>query len=165
MPKPDPKDEQLVVKNRRARFDYDVEETYEAGLALVGSEVKSMRAGKVDVTDSYAVVENGEAWLKQLFVAPFEQASAFPHEPRRARKLLLHGREIAEIHRALARGGYSAVPLRIYFKKGRVKVELAVARGKKKYDKRADIAKRDAEREARQLRAAGAGGGGGRTRT
>ncbi len=146
----DPKDEQLIVKNRRARFDFDVEDTYEAGLVLVGSEVKSMRAGKVDLSDAYAVVENGEAWLKQLFVAPFEQASAFPHEPRRARKLLLHAREISEIHKALARGGYSAVPLRLYFKKGRVKVELGVARGKKKYDKRADIAKRDAEREARQ---------------
>jgi SsrA-binding protein len=150
MAKPDPKDEQLIVKNRRARFDFDVEDTYEAGLALVGSEVKSMRAGRVDVSDAYAVVENGQAWLKQLFVAPFEQASAFPHEPRRARKLLLHAREIAEIHKALARGGYSAVPLRLYFKKGRVKVELGVARGKKRYDKRADIAKRDAEREARQ---------------
>ena len=139
----------VIVKNRRAFFDYDIEERYEAGLALVGSEVKSMRAGKVDVSDAYINVERGEAWLKQMFVAPFEQANAFPHEPRRARKLLLHAREIGEIHQALARGGATAVPIKLYFKGGRVKVEIGVGKGKKKYDKRADIAKRDAEREAR----------------
>jgi SsrA-binding protein len=139
----------VIVKNRRAFFDYDIKERYEAGLALVGSEVKSMRAGKVDVSDAYISVERGEAWLKQMFVAPFEQASAFPHEPRRARKLLLHAREINEIHHALARDGATAVPIRLYFKRGRVKVEIGVGKGKKKYDKRADIAKRDAEREAR----------------
>lgn len=142
--------EQLIVKNRRATFDYEIEDRYEAGISLVGSEVKSMRAGKVDVTDSYVAVERGEAWLKQLFVAPFEQASAFPHEPRRSRRLLLHGREIEAIHQALAREGATAVPLRLYFKHGRVKVEIGVGKGKKKYDKRADIAKKDAEREARQ---------------
>jgi SsrA-binding protein len=146
--------DQLIVKNRRALFDYDIEERYEAGISLVGSEVKSMRAGKIDVSDAYAVVEKGEAWLKQMFVAPFEQASAFPHEPRRSRKLLLHAREIEEIHHALARGGYSAVPLRLYFKNGRVKVELAIAKGRKKYDKRAEIAKKDAERETRAAAAA-----------
>jgi SsrA-binding protein len=143
------KDEQLIVKNRRALFDYDIEERFEAGLVLSGSEVKSMRAGKVDVVDAYVQVERGEAWLKQLFVAPFEQASAFPHEPRRARKLLLHNREIAELHVALARGGYTVVPTRLYFKGGRVKVELGVGKGKKNYDKRADIAKKDAERDKR----------------
>src|SRR5882672_6892412 len=143
------KDEKLIVKNRRVLFDYEIEERFEAGLVLVGSEVKSMRAGKVDVSDAYAAVERGEAWLKQMFVAPFEHASAFPHEPRRARKLLLHPREIDEIHRALARDGYAVVPLRLYFKHGRAKVELAIAKGKKKFDKRADIAKRTAEREAR----------------
>jgi SsrA-binding protein len=141
--------EPIIVKNRRAFFDYDIEERYEAGLALVGSEVKSMRAGKVDVSDAYISVERGEAWLKQMFVAPFAQASAFPHEPRRARKLLLHAREIGEIHQALARGGATAVPIKLYFKGGRVKVEIGVGKGKKMYDKRADIAKRDAEREAR----------------
>jgi SsrA-binding protein len=144
-----PERDPLIVKNRRAFFDYDIEERYEAGLALVGSEVKSMRAGKVDVSDAYVSVEGGQAWLKQMFVAPFEQASAFPHEPRRARKLLLHAREIGEIHQALARGGYTAVPIRLYFKGGRVKVEIGVGKGKKTYDKRAHIAKRDAEREAR----------------
>ena len=143
------KDEQLIVKNRRATFDYDIEERFEAGLVLSGSEVKSMRAGKVDVVDSYVQVERGEAWLKQLFVAPFEQASAFPHETRRARKLLLHAREIGVIQQALARGGYTAVPTRLYFKGGRAKVEIGVGKGKKHYDKRADIAKRDADRDLR----------------
>jgi SsrA-binding protein len=141
--------EPLIVKNRRAFFDYEIEERYEAGLGLAGSEVKSMRAGKVDVSDAYVVVERGEAWLKQMFVAPFEQASAFPHEPRRSRKLLLHAREIEQIHQALARSGHTAVPLRLYFKNGRVKVEIGVGKGKKTYDKRAAIAKRDADRDAR----------------
>jgi len=140
--------EELIVKNRRAFYDYEVEDRFEAGIALVGSEVKSMRAGKVDVSDAYVSVERGEAWLRQMYIAPFEQASAFPHEPRRARKLLLHAREIAEIDKAVARGGYAVVPLRLYFKRGRVKVELAKALGRKKYDKRAHIAKRDADREA-----------------
>lgn len=141
--------EPLIVKNRRASFDYEIEERYEAGLALAGSEVKSMRAGKIDVSDAYVVVERGEAWLKQMFVAPFEQANAFPHEPRRTRKLLLHAREIDDIHQALARGGSTAVPLRLYFKGGRVKVEIGVGKGKKTYDKRAAIAERDADRETR----------------
>jgi SsrA-binding protein len=141
--------EPLIVKNRRAHFDYEIEERYEAGLALAGSEVKSMRAGKVDVSDAYVAVERGEAWLRQMFVAPFEQANAFPHEPRRARKLLLNAREIEQIHQALARAGCTAVPLRLYFKNGRVKVEVGVGKGKKTYDKRAAIAKRDAERDAR----------------
>jgi SsrA-binding protein len=143
--------EQLIVKNRRATFDYEIVDRYEAGISLVGSEVKSMRAGKVDVTDAYVSIDDGQPWLKQLFVAPFEQASAFPHETRRARRLLLHGREIEAIHQSLAREGATAVPLKLYFKQGRVKVEIGVGRGKKKYDKRASIAKKDAEREARQV--------------
>jgi SsrA-binding protein len=151
-----------IVKNRRARFDYDIEETFEAGISLVGSEVKSMRAGKVDVTDAYVAVENGQAWLKQLYVAPFEQSSAFPHEPRRARKLLLHAREIEQIHEALARGGSTAVPMRLYFKQGRIKVEIGVGKGKKKFDKRADIAKRDADREARAAASSARSAGRGR---
>jgi SsrA-binding protein len=149
MAKPQTKDESLIVKNRRASFDYAIEDRFEAGLVLVGSEVKSMRAGKVDLSDAYVAVERGEAWLRQMFIAPFEQASTFPHEPRRARKLLLRAREVLEIDKAVARGGYTVVPLRLYFKKGRVKVELATAIGKKHYDKRADIAKRDADRDAR----------------
>src|SRR5580692_2154189 len=100
------KDEKLIVKNRRATFDYDIDERFEAGMVLSGSEVKSMRAGKVDVVDAFVQVDNGEAWLKQLYVAPFEQASAFPHETRRARKLLLHAREIEQIQQGLSRGGF-----------------------------------------------------------
>jgi SsrA-binding protein len=141
--------EKLIVKNRRAFFDYAVGDRYEGGLVLVGSEVKSMRAGKVDLADAYAAEEGGEVWLKQMYVAPFEQASAFPHEPRRARKVLLHAHEIEQLHDASARGGFTIVPLRLYFKKGRVKVELGIAKGKKIHDKRADMAKRTADREAR----------------
>jgi SsrA-binding protein len=152
MAKPAPAGEELIVKNRRALYDYEIEERFEAGIALVGSEVKSMRSGKVDLSDAYVAVERGQAWLRQMFIAPFEQASAFPHEPRRPRKLLLHVREIAEIDKAVSRGGYAVVPLRLYFKRGRVKVELAKALGRKKYDKRAHIAKRDAEREAQVAR-------------
>jgi SsrA-binding protein len=145
-----PEADQLIVKNRRATFDYDIADRYEAGISLVGSEVKSMRDGKVDVTDAYVAIERGSAWLKQLFVAPFGHASAFPHETRRSRRLLLHAREIEEIDRALSREGATAVPMRLYFKDGRVKVEIGVGKGKKHYDKRADIAKKDADREARQ---------------
>jgi SsrA-binding protein len=141
--------EPSIVKNRRAFFDYEIEQRYQAGLVLQGSEVKSMRAGKVDVSDAYVAIERSEAWLRQMFVAPFEQANAFPHETRRPRKLLLHTREIEEINVALARGGQTAVPIRLYFKDGRVKVEVGVGKGKKTYDKRAAIAKHDAERDAR----------------
>jgi SsrA-binding protein len=141
--------EKLIVKNRRASFDYAIEETYEGGLVLVGSEVKSMRAGKVDIVDAFATVEHGEMWLKQLYVAPFEQASAFPHEPRRSRKVLLHAREIEQMGKAVARGGYTLVPLRLYFKRGRAKVLLGLGKGKKTHDKRAELATKDANREAR----------------
>ncbi len=141
--------EKLIVKNRRATFDYTIEQRVEGGLVLVGSEVKSMRAGKVDIVDAFATVERGEMWLKQLHVAPFEMASAFPHEPRRGRKVLLHAREIAQLDKEIKRGGYTLVPLRLYFKNGRVKVELGLAKGKKVHDKRRDIADKDASREAR----------------
>jgi SsrA-binding protein len=141
--------EQLIVKNRRATFDYEITTSFEGGLALLGSEVKSMRAGKVDLVDAFAAVEGGEVWLKQMYIAPFEQASAFPHEPRRSRKVLLHRHEIEQIAHGTSRDGLTAVPLRLYFKNGRVKVELALAKGKKKVDKRSDIARKDAEREAR----------------
>lgn len=141
--------EKVVVTNRRATFDYEIEEKLEGGLVLVGSEVKSMRAGKVELVDAFATVERGELWLKQMYIAPFEQASAFPHDPRRARKVLVHAAEIAKIDRAVSREGYTLIPLRLYFRRGRVKVELALVRGKKTHDKRADIAKKTAEREAR----------------
>jgi SsrA-binding protein len=141
--------EKLIVKNRRATFDYIIEDRYEGGLVLLGSEVKSMRGGKVDIVDAFASVDAGEMWLKQLYVAPFEQAKAFPHEPRRARKVLLHAKEVDQINKALTRQGYTLIPMRLYFKHGRVKVELALAKGKKIHDKRGDIAKKTADREAR----------------
>lgn len=141
--------QKVIVTNRRATFDYIIEERFEGGLVLVGSEVKSMRAGKVEIVDAYATVENGELWLKQLYIAPFEQASAFPHEPRRARKVLVRASEILRIERALTREGMTLVPLRLYFKRGRVKVELGLAKGKKTHDKRADIKAKTAEAEAR----------------
>ena len=141
--------EKLGVVNRRATYDYAIEERYEAGIVLLGSEVKSFRAGKVDVSDAYASEENGEVFLKQLYVAPFEGAKAFPHEPRRNRKLLLNKREIEAIKVATQRGGYTVVPTRIYFKDGHAKVELGIDKGKKHHDKRADIAKKTADREAR----------------
>jgi SsrA-binding protein len=141
--------EVLIVKNRRATFDYAIDEKFEGGLVLVGSEVKSMRDGKVDLVDAYASVDNGECWLKQMYVAPFEGAKAFPHEPRRARKVLLHANEIHQMHEAIMRGGMTVVPLRLYFKSGRVKVELGIAKGKKTHDKREEIARKTDEKEAR----------------
>lgn len=142
--------EKLIVKNRRATYDYVLGDTYEAGIVLVGSEVKSLRAGKVDVTDAFVSVEKNEAWLKQLQIAPFEMARAFPHEPRRPRKLLLHKNQIEQIQKAVMRGGYTVIPTRIYFGAGgRVKVEIAIAKGKKLHDKREDIARKTADREAR----------------
>ena len=143
--------EKLIVRNRRATFDYTIEERYEGGLVLVGSEVKSMREGRIDIAESFASVDNGEIWLKQLNVAQFEQAKAFPHAPTRPRKILMHKHEIVAIAKAVARGGYTLVPLRLYFKGGRVKDELGLAKGKKIHDKRREIA---AKTEAREARAA-----------
>lgn len=141
--------QKVIIVNRKATFDYAIEDRFEGGLVLVGSEVKSMRAGKVEMVDAYATVERGELWLKQLYVAPFEQAKAFPHEPRRTRKLLVKGSEIAKIDRAISREGYTLVPMRLYWKRGHVKVELGLAKGKKSHDKRADIKAKTADREAK----------------
>lgn len=141
--------DKVIVVNRRATFDYHIEEKFECGMVLVGSEVKSMRDQKVEIVDAFAAVENGELFLKQLYIAPFAMANAFPHDPRRARKLLAKGSEILRIDRAVSREGMTLIPLRLYFKRGRVKVELGLAKGKKTHDKRADIKKKDAEREAR----------------
>jgi SsrA-binding protein len=148
MPRP-PDGEKVVARNKRATFDYHLEDHYEAGLVLTGSEVKSIRAGKVEIVDAYADVERGEAWLNQLYVAPFEQATVFGHEPRRKRKLLLNRGEIEKLEGKLKDRGYTLVPVRIYFKGGKAKIEIALGRGKTKGDKRQDIARKDAEREAR----------------
>ncbi|MEI7891769.1 MAG: SsrA-binding protein SmpB [Myxococcales bacterium] len=156
--------EAIIAKNRKATFDYALEDRYEGGLVLVGSEVKSLRAGKVDLSEGFATVENGEVWLKQMTIAPFQFAHAFPHDPRRPRKVLLHASEIERIQKALARKGLTLVPLSLFFKNGRVKVELSLGRGKKTVDKRHDLAKKTADREARAAigRVLGGGGGGGR---
>lgn len=137
-----------VADNRKARHDYFIEETYEAGLALTGSEIKSVRAGRVNLRGGYARVENGEVWLYDVHISPYEQSGThFNHEPTRPRKLLLHRREISRILGLVERQGYTLVPLRIYFKGRRAKLELGLGRGKKLYDKRDDIARREAQRD------------------
>ncbi|AFV10947.1 SsrA-binding protein SmpB [Thermacetogenium phaeum DSM 12270] len=137
----------VVAENRKARHDYFIEETYEAGIVLVGTEVKSIRAGKVSLRDSYAEVLNGEVFLQQMHISPYEKGNRFNHDPKRPRKLLLHKREIKRLLGRTMQKGYTLIPLRLYFKNGWVKVELALGRGKKLYDKREDIARRDAQRE------------------
>ncbi|MCS7234698.1 MAG: SsrA-binding protein SmpB [Armatimonadota bacterium] len=139
--------ERTVVTNRRARHDYHLEETYEAGLQLLGSEVKSLRAGRASLQDAYAKVRGGEVWLVNMHIAPYEQAGPFNHDPLRPRKLLLHRAEIRRLVGKVKGRGYTLIPLRVYFRRGRAKVELALARGKKEYDRRADIRKREAERQ------------------
>jgi SsrA-binding protein len=140
--------ERFIAQNRAATFHYDISERYEAGIVLRGSEVKSLREGRANLTDAYAAVENGEVWLRQMHIASFFAARAFPHAERGARKLLLHAKEIRHLERALLREGYTLVPLNLYFKEGRVKVTLGLGRGKKEHDKRAVIAARTEEREA-----------------
>ncbi len=141
------KDRDIAV-NRRARHDYSIEETFEAGIALTGSEVKSLRAGKANLKDSYGRVQNREVWLWNAHISPYGPASQFGHEPTRTRKLLLHRHEIARLHGRIKERGLTLIPLRLYFKNGRAKVELALARGKKQYDKRASIRDRELRREA-----------------
>jgi SsrA-binding protein len=138
--------DQVVITNRRARHDYAVLETYECGIVLVGSEVKSIRNARANLQDAYARVENGEVFLHGMHVSPYE-FSRGEVDPVRRRKLLLHHKEIAELARATEEKGVTLVPLRVYFKDGRCKVELAVARGRARYDKRQAIAARDAARE------------------
>jgi SsrA-binding protein len=141
----------FIAKNRAATFHYFIFERYEAGIVLRGSEVKSLRDGRVDLIDAYASIERGEVWLRQMHIASFFAARAFPHAERGARKLLLHAKEIRHLERCVDREGYTLLPLDLYFKDGRVKVTLGVARGKKLYDKRAAIAERTENREALEL--------------
>ena len=146
--KKEPKGPRPVAQNRRARHDYDVIETFECGIALQGSEVKSIRDGKIQLRDSYARVEGRDVWLFGVHVSPYAQATGFgSHDPDRARKLLLHRREIDDLRARTQQDGLALVPLSVYFKDGRAKVELALARGRKTYDKRHAIAARDADRE------------------
>lgn len=146
--------ETLIVRNRRARFEYELGDTYEAGLALIGSEVKMLRHGSADLGDSWCAVENGEAWLKGVNI-PEMPGAAFGHEAKRPRKLLLHRLEIEQIQRALTRDGMTVAATRLYFKEGRAKVEIALAKGKKVADKREAVKEREAEREARAAMARG----------
>lgn len=137
----------LAAQNRKARHDYFIEDTYECGIVLVGTEVKSIRKGALNLKDSYAQVKNGELFLFGMHVSPYEQGNIYNHDPFRTRKLLAHAREIRKLNTLSQADGYSLVPLSVYFKDGKVKVELAVAKGKKLYDKRASIAERDADRD------------------
>jgi SsrA-binding protein len=144
----------VVATNRKASFEYFLMEKFEAGLELQGSEIKSIRAGQISIQESYVDIENGEqAWLLEAHIAPYEQANRFNHEPRRKRRLLLHKKEIREMWNNVRIKGMTVVPTRVYLKNGRAKIEIALAKGKKAYDKRAAIAKRDearsTERESR----------------
>ena len=142
----------VVADNRRARFDYEIIDTYEAGIELKGSEVKSLREGKANIAESYASDENGEIWLINSYLPEYLQANRFNHEPRRRRKLLLSGREIHRLRSAVNREGMTLVPLKIYFNdRGRAKMELALAKGKKLHDKRESEKERDWNRQKSRL--------------
>ncbi len=140
----------LIAQNRRARYDYFIEDSLEAGLVLTGTEVKSLRDGKANLADSYAVVENGEAWLLQCHISPYSFGNRANHDPMRRRKLLLKRGEIDMLQRSVMQEGRTLIPLRLYFKHGLVKVELGIGRGKKQHDKRQTLGKRDADRRMRQ---------------
>ncbi len=136
-----------TIVNRKARHDYQIEDVMEAGLSLQGTEVKSLRAGNASFTDAFAYLQRGEVILKDLYIKEFEQGSYNNHDPRRERKLLLHKREIEKLDKWVRQKGMSLIPLKLYFKKGWAKVQLGLAKGKKSYDKRSDIAKKDQQRE------------------
>lgn len=145
-------DYKRVASNRKARHEYFILETYEAGISLQGSEIKSVRAGQISLGEAYIRIDAHEAWLESAHIAPYEQANRFNHDPLRPRKLLLHQKEILRLWSDVRQKGVTIIPLSVYLKNGRAKVEIAVAKGKKLYDKRADLAKRDAKREIeRQL--------------
>jgi SsrA-binding protein len=139
--------EQTVALNRRARHDYAIDETIEAGLVLTGTEIKSIRAGRANLAEAYARIERGEAWLIGAHIAPYEQGNRNNHEPTRTRKLLLHRDQIAELLGRTQAKGFTLVPLRLYIRDGMAKLEIGIARGKKAHDKRRAIAERDARRE------------------
>lgn len=139
--------EHIITTNRRARFEYHIEEIYEAGLALTGTEVKALRAGRASIQEAFARVEDGEVWLYHMHIPPYDAGNIFNHDPLRRRKLLLHRTEIRKLYGKAQQKGYTLIPLRLYFRHGVAKIELGVARGKKAYDKREDIARRDAERQ------------------
>jgi len=139
--------EKVVASNRRARHEYFILETFEAGIVLHGSEIKSIRAGQISLAEAFVRIDGKEAWLEDAHIAPYEQASIYNHEPRRPRKLLLHSKEIRKLWDTVRQKGVTIIPLSVYLKNGKAKVEIAIAKGKKLYDKRAEIAKRDSQRE------------------
>ena len=146
------RDDTTVALNRRARHEFTIEESFEAGIVLTGTEIKSIRAGKANIANAYARIEKGEAWLIGADIAPFEQGNRYNHDPKRDRKLLLHRRQIDELLGRTKSKGLTIVPLRLYLHRGKAKLELGLARGKQLHDRRRDIADRDAKRDiARQL--------------
>jgi SsrA-binding protein len=154
MPSTSPAAERVVAQNRKAHHDYAILETFEAGLVLTGTEVKSLRQGKASLGEAYATVEGGEAFVVQMHIPPYEQGNRFNPDPVRRRKLLLHRAELVKLGKAVAQKGDTIVPLKLYFSKGRAKLLIAIARGKKTHDKRHAIAERDARREMDRARRA-----------
>jgi len=146
-PDPEGTGVKVIALNRRARHDYEILESFEAGLALVGSEVKSLRAGRADLKDAYGLIEGGEAWLVGVHISPYQFARDGGHEPERTRKLLMHRQEIERVRGKLDQKGLTLIPLRLYFKAGKAKVEMGLAKGKAQYDKRETLKRRQAERE------------------
>lgn len=142
-----PQGGKIIAQNRKARHDYFVEESLEAGIELVGTEVKSLRQGGVNLKDSFCYIEDGEIFVHNMHISPYEKGNIFNRDPLRVRKLLMHKKEIVKLFDQVKQQGYSLIPLSLYFKNSRVKVEVGLCRGKKLYDKRADIARRDAKRE------------------
>ena len=140
-------DRKVVATNRKASHDYTLEENIEAGIVLMGSEIKSIRDNRVNLKEGYVLEQNGELWLMNVHISSYDQASVFGHDPLRPRKLLLHRKEIARLISRVREKGYTIVPTQLYLKKGRAKVEIALGRGKRQYDKRAAIAERDSKRE------------------
>jgi SsrA-binding protein len=142
----------VVSENRQARFLYEIQETYEAGIQLTGTEIKSVRAGRANLRDGYAIVRNREVWLLNVHIAPFQGSGQyFNHEPRRTRKLLLHRREIDKLSGKIQQKGFTLVPVKLYLARGLAKVSLGLAKGKKKYDKRETIKQREAEKEMQRV--------------
>lgn len=137
----------LIAQNKKAWHDYTIEETYEAGIVLQGTEIKSIRAGRINLRDSYARVVNGEVFVYNMHISPYEQGNRFNHDPTRTRKLLLHRREINKLIGLSKEQGYSLIPLKVYIKNGYAKVQIGLAKGKKKYDKREDLKRREAQRD------------------
>ncbi len=151
-PKPAKPEERIAISNRKARHEYEVLDSYETGIVLKGSEVKSLRQGNANLQDSFASIHKGEVWLEGMHINTYEQANQFNHDPVRKRKLLLHKNEIRKLFGKVSEKGLTLIPLKVYFRTGKAKVELGLCKGKKSYDKREDIKKRDSEREMQRAR-------------